>query len=91
MDIGAAHLAEVDDAAVAASVSVDVGDVQIAMGQLPAEQRSALLGGGQRVQNVQLPLVEQLTQPAWPGAGQVRSGELAVAGQFGGQLPDPSR
>ena len=50
--VGAAHLAEVDNAAVAAGVSVDVGDVQIPVDQMPAAKRPVLLADGKCVQGI---------------------------------------
>lgn len=65
--VGAAHLTEVDDAAVAAGVTVDVGDVQIPMGQVPHVKRPLLLACGKRAQSVQL--ARSNTSFSLPGHG----------------------
>ena len=67
--VRAADLPEVDDAAVVASVRVDVGDVQIPMNQMPDTKRPLLLGFGKRTQSVQLAWAKDLSQPARPRRG----------------------
>jgi len=54
---------------------------------MPAAKRPALLGGSEFMQGIQLAQVKHFTQHARPWPGQVRGGELAVAGQFSGELP----